>query len=160
MGSSRSDGHTFKLCDFLTKQYPIDLIDLKNIDFSYYDYNHNNKDDDFIPTFRKVLNYETILFASPVYWYSMSGIMKVFLDRFTDILTIKKDLGRRLRGKSMAVLSCSGNDEPSPAFYPPFKLSAQYLGLQYKGSVHAYLEQEQITKKIKNRLHQFYESLT
>ncbi|MCP4458779.1 MAG: NAD(P)H-dependent oxidoreductase [Cytophagales bacterium] len=37
--------------------------------------------------------------ATPVYWYSMSGIMKVFLDRIYDVLTIEKELGRKLHGK-------------------------------------------------------------
>ncbi len=43
--------------------------------------------------------YDVLIFATPVYWYSMSGIMKVFFDRITDLLTIKKDIGRKLKGK-------------------------------------------------------------
>ena len=30
--------------------------------------------------------YDTLIFATPVYWYSMSGIMKVFFDRKNDNL--------------------------------------------------------------------------
>ena len=52
-----------------------------------------------------ISKYDTIIFATPVYWYSMSGILKVFIDRITDLLTIEKELGRKLRGKKMAVVS-------------------------------------------------------
>ena len=43
---------------------------------NYYDYEYKNQNDDFLPTIKKILAYDLILFITPVYWYSMSGIMK------------------------------------------------------------------------------------
>jgi hypothetical protein len=66
----------------------------------------------------------------------MSGKMKVFFDRMTDLLTVEKDLGRKLRGKKMAVISCSAGDNLGDSFWLPFKETAKYLGMEYLGSLH------------------------
>ncbi len=85
-----------------------DLVDLNDYDFSYFDYEHKNRGDDFLPLMSRLIEaYDVFVFATPVYWYAMSGIVKVFFDRITNLLTIEKDLGRRLRGKKMAGISCS-----------------------------------------------------
>jgi multimeric flavodoxin WrbA len=81
LGSSRNDGNTKKVIDQLKSMSDFDSIDLNDFNISYYDYEHNNKDDDYIQLMRTILdNYDTMIFATPVYWYSMSGIMKVFID--------------------------------------------------------------------------------
>ena len=79
LGSSRKDGDTKKVVDELVKLTGWDLIDLNDYKISYYDYEHKNLDDDYLPLMRKIIaNYDVLIFATPVYWYSMSGIMKVF----------------------------------------------------------------------------------
>jgi hypothetical protein len=57
----------------------------------------------------------------------------VFFDRTTDLLTIEKDRGRKLRGKSMAAISSSGCGESGENFCLPFSESAEYLGIKYLG---------------------------
>lgn len=112
-------------------------IDLNNYTFSYYDYSHKNKNDDYIELMKGLVeNYNTFLFITPVYWYSMSGIMKVFFDRFTDLLDNEKDLGRKLRGKKMAVLTCSVGDNLGDNFWLPFIETANYLGMTFLGGLH------------------------
>lgn len=92
-GSARNDGDTAALTDQLVEKTGWDLIRLNDFHFSYYDYQHQNRDDDFLSLMKQLIHgYDTIIFATPVYWYAMSGIMKVFFDRFTDLLTIEKDL--------------------------------------------------------------------
>ena len=91
LGSSRNDGDTARVVNKLKEKSNWDLIDLNSYDFSYYDYAHQNSDDDFIPLMRNLIEkYDTLILATPVYWYSMSGIMKVFFDRITDLLEIEK----------------------------------------------------------------------
>ena len=54
----------------------------------------------FLPTIKELNSkYDTWIFVTPVYWYSMSGQMKIFLDRITDLLKWHKDEGRKIRGK-------------------------------------------------------------
>ena len=137
LGSSRKDGDTKKVVDNLIEISGWDMIDLNDYQFSYFDYEHLNIDDDFIPLMRKVTDeYDVIIFATPVYWYSMSGIMKVFFDRISDLLSIEKDIGRKLRMKSMAVISCSEAIESDSHFWIPFRKSAEYLGMKYLANVH------------------------
>lgn len=137
LGSSRSDGDTRHAVNHLVEKTDWGLVDLNDYDFSYYDYQHKNLDDDFLSLMRSIIqNYDTLIFATPVYWYSMSGIMKVFFDRITDLLTIEKELGRKLRGKNMAAVSCSNGNNLGDMFWLPFKESASYLGMKYLGDVH------------------------
>ncbi len=81
---------------------------------------------------KNILNYQTLILASPIYWYSMSGIMKTFLDRFTDLITIQKDMGRQLKGKNVYLLSSFGGTH-TPCFEDPFILTCQYFGMNYLG---------------------------
>ncbi len=140
LGSSRSKGNTYNKIQKLKEQTDWHLFDLNNYNFSYYDYEHLNKEDDFIPLMKKLMDYDVLIFATPVYWYSMSGIMKVFFDRLTDLITIEKELGRQFRGKYCAVLSCSNGGNLAEQFWLPFKESADYLGMNYIGNIHTYNE--------------------
>ena len=62
--------------------------------------------------------------------------MKVFVDRFADLVTIEKPLGRKLRQKKMAAISSSSGDNLGDDFWIPFKAFANYLGIPYLGNVH------------------------
>jgi len=157
LGSSRSNGETRQMVDYLVSKTDWDFLDLKPLQISHYDYEHKNRDDNFskivVP---KLLDAERIIVATPVYWYSMSGIMKVFFDRLTDLITISKAQGRQLRGKSLGVISCASEDIIKDGFYMPFKESADYLGMSYLGDVHGWIENGQLPKVVEKRLDGFY----
>ncbi len=142
-GSSRKDGDTHKVVQTLVNELTCDVLDLIDYDFDYYDYEHANQGDDFIPLMRKIIaQYDTLIFATPVYWYAMSGIMKVFFDRLSDLITIKKELGRELREKKMAVLSSSNGNNLGDNFWHPFTHTADYLGMEYLGNLHTISDQD------------------
>lgn len=150
LGSSRKDGDTKKKVDELVKISSWDWLDLNDYNISYYDYEHKNLDDDYLNLMRQIIaNYDVLIFATPVYWYSMSGIMKVFFDRITDLLDSEKDLGRKLRGKSMAALSCSVGDNLGENFWLPFSETARYLGMNYLGNIHTVANQNE-TENLQN----------
>ncbi|RKR10028.1 multimeric flavodoxin WrbA [Flavobacterium sp. 90] len=137
LGSSRKNGNTTRIVDEISKDTGIDVIDLSDYSISYYDYESKNKEDDFLPLIRRILEqYDTLIFATPIYWYNMSGIMKVFFDRFSDLIRIEKETGRKLRGKKIGVISNSHDNEIEESFYIPFKKSADYLGMEYLGHAH------------------------
>ena len=88
-GSSRSDGDTDKLVKQIQAIKGWPEISLLNYDIGHFDYDYNNKDDDFLPLIKDLIqNFETFVFVTPVYWYSMCGRKKVFFDRFKVFLTI------------------------------------------------------------------------
>ena len=131
-----------------------DTVDLNELQFTYYDYAHHNRDDDFISSMRHwIAEYDTFIFVTPVYWYAMSGIMKVFFDRLSDLITIEKELGRKLRGKNMVVLTSSIGNNLDHHFWLPFMHTADYLGMNYLGNLHTYPEKDntqEIEKLIKS----------
>ena len=94
LGSSNSNGETFMAAEYLHNHTNYTLIDLKTKNIKPFDYEFNNQTDDFIPLIKEIVtSYEIIIFATPVYWYTMSGTMKVFFDRISDCLKIEKETG-------------------------------------------------------------------
>ena len=155
-GSSRSDGDTNKIVNYMASKNAIDVIDLHNKNIGHYDYEYKNKDDDFIELITNIIKtYDTIIFATPIYWYSMSGVLKVFFDRISDILRIHKDTGRQLRGKNMAMISTSNHDDLIDGFNMPFVESAKYLGMNYLVDIHTYIKNDTLNEKIKLRIDDF-----
>jgi len=137
LGSSRKNGNTTKIVDEISKEYNIDVVNLSDYNISYYDYESKNIEDDFLPLIKRIIeNHDTFIFATPIYWYNMSGIMKVFFDRFSDLIRIEKETGRKLRGKKIGVISNSHDNEIEESFYIPFKKTADYLGMEYLGHAH------------------------
>jgi multimeric flavodoxin WrbA len=152
--SSRSDGDTSRIVNYLASKNPFEVIDLNTKTIGHYDY--KNEGNNFLSTITNILNtYETIIFATPVYWYSMSGLLKVFFDRLSDLLLVHKDLGRTLRGKNMVMISTSNDGYLVEGFNRPFVQSAKYLGMHYLGDIHTYVEDNVITENIMKRIDDF-----
>lgn len=142
--SARPNGDTFHVAQKLASQLNADHIDL--LDYKIHLFNYEQKypaDDGFLQLIEEeILPREHIIFASPVYWYSMSGPMKVFFDRISDLLKSRKDLGRQLRGKRMSVLSVSNGEKVNASFYDAFRLSAEYLSMDYGPVWHGWVEDD------------------
>lgn len=155
-GSARSHGDTNLVIDQLNRLSRVDRIKLTDYNIEHFDYEHKNKNDDFIPLMEKIIvEYNTIVFATPVYWYSMSGRMKVFFDRISDLLHYRKDLGRQLRGKNMAMISISNANDLNPGFEMPFIESANYLGMNYLGDIHTWVESGKINQDVLTLIENF-----
>jgi multimeric flavodoxin WrbA len=138
IGSSRRNGNTGKLIDIIAKELNIEVIDLSLKDISPFDYEHKNFDDDFLPLMDHILLHDNIIFVSPVYWFSMSAQMKIFVDRMSDFLSLEelKNTGRKLRGKIGYVVSTSISEKVDDSFIDSFTNTFEYLGMGYGGCVH------------------------
>ncbi|MGH1387123.1 flavodoxin family protein [Kordia sp.] len=155
IGSSRSKGNTYTIVSQLQQQTGFDVIDLKAYKINHFDYDLKNEDD-FNALFKKITaTYEIFVFATPIYWYTMSGVLKVFFDRISDFLFEEKEIGRRLRGKKMGVVSCGSDQEIKEGFIMPFTESANYLGMQYLGDIHTWIENKKITQEVAQRITEF-----
>ena len=137
IGSSRSHGNTRAFLDFLIGDLDISVIDINDLKISPYDYQHQNQNDDFLPLMKKLINdYETFIFATPVYWYTYSCQMKMFLDRFSDFLTLEKNLGRQLRSKNTLLVTTGASSEAPKCLIETFRLTFSYLGLNILGELY------------------------
>ncbi|MDQ3192209.1 MAG: NAD(P)H-dependent oxidoreductase [Bacteroidota bacterium] len=132
LSSSRKASNTKLLTQKLFASIDSETIDLLDFKISQYDYQgHYSETDQFLEVIEKVLLYETIVFATPVYWYSMSGLLKVFFDRLTDIVTIEKHIGRKLKGKNIFLVSIGTDLKLPEGFEIPFQLTSGYLEMNF-----------------------------
>lgn len=156
LGSSRGNGETRLMVEEANRHLEGEIIDLNDFTISYYDYSHSNHDDDYLPLIDRITKeYDLIIFATPIYWYSMSAVMKTFFDRISDLLRVHKDIGRRLRGMEMALMSCAYEPTMIEEFPMPFKRSARYLGMSYLGEVHGYVRNETLPEDVKTEILSF-----
>lgn len=91
-GSSRENGNTEELMNRLVDGLDADKIFLRNYHIQpVSDYRHSNTapfypDDDYRDLISRVLEKDILVFATPIYWYGMSGLMKNFIDRWSQTL--------------------------------------------------------------------------
>lgn len=140
LGTSRQDGNTRRLLDHMNREPKAPIVDLAERKISYFDYEGRNLDDDFIPTIEALQDFSRIGFVSPLYWYTVSAQLKVFLDRLSDLLGPRKDLGRRLRGKETFLIA-TGNTETqiTSGMEEVIERTSEYLGMRYQGAFYGYV---------------------
>ena len=156
-GSARSTGNTNKIALHIKHLTGFDFIDLKTKNIAAFDYEFNNHEDDFIPMMRELVEkYDTIIFITPVYWYTMSGIMKNFFDRISDCLHVEKEIGRKLRGMNMMAVNCSSSATELSGYFLPFERSAEYLGMNYLGDLHTWIESGKIPNGLQEKMHELF----
>lgn len=139
-GSSRSDGNTYDVSKKIAEITEFELVDLGSLNISAYDYQHKNSGDDFLGLAAQMSQAEVIILVSPVYWYTMSAQMKTFLDRWSDLVTIRKDLGRKLKAVQLLSISCSNDKDFGKGFSLPFTQTAEYMEMNFLGHFHFWKE--------------------
>lgn len=143
VASSRKDGSTSKVANYLKNLLSCEIIDLLDYRIDHYKYEEQLSDDFHSLITNIISDYQRIIFTTPVYWYSMSGILKVFFDRLTDLLDEKdSSLKNALVGKEMGVITSSYGKNLGEQFWLPFSETASYLGMKFIGGVHTHAEQD------------------
>lgn len=144
-GSSRDKGDTWDAIQLVFKDHTdVPIVNISDLNISAYDYENKNREDDFLPLAERMLKHDTIVLASPVYWYSMSAQMKTFLDRWSDITSIRKDIGKSLRGKRMFVIaSYAVHPEGKEGFDIAFRETSKYMRMEYGGCYYYYMGVDQ-----------------
>lgn len=137
LGSSRSNGNTRRLLEIVLNDRPVEVIDVARLDIGYYDYRHRNADDDFARLAPKLIEVRAIVFATPVYWYAMSAPLKTFIDRLSDLLEVRREIGRALRGRIGYLVASSTQSVLPPGFETPFQMTCDYLEMRWGGTFHA-----------------------
>ncbi|HTV61337.1 MAG TPA: NAD(P)H-dependent oxidoreductase [Verrucomicrobiae bacterium] len=138
LGSARQESNTAVILQRLIAGGACDVVDLRTCQVAAYDYEHNYPDQDqFLPVIHRIVQAPLTIIATPVYWYSYSTPMKVFIDRFSDLLSFQKELGRQLRGRRFALVSSSAELQPDKTLMEAFSRFCDYLGIVLVGCAHA-----------------------
>lgn len=81
-----------------------------------------------------MLDADNIIFATPVYWYAMSGRLKTFFDRLTDLLYTHKSIGKGLKAKKTYLIACGSDPELPEGFEVPFRRTSDYFEMSFQKS--------------------------
>lgn len=128
--SSKPDGSRI-LADEVAREFGFKVLDLAD-----YEINNREVNDPLIEVVEHIIHADTVIFATPVYCYSMSARMKLFLDRLTDLVRMDGELKAMLRGKR-GLLLCTGTDLIPPRYFEEtFALLLAYLGIEYSGMLY------------------------
>ena len=137
LGTNRDDSNTLKAMKDHLPFAIYELIELHKLKLQHYIYDRDKKPiDDFLLVATKMTEVENIVFATPVYWYAMSGVMKIFFDRLSDLISTSKPLGRALAGKSVYLFSTGCDLEMPDGFEVPFKRTSEYFEMKYVKSIY------------------------
>lgn len=137
LASARRGGDTEQLVQHVLAQVPHRLLNLLDWPVLPYRYEQDYPaTDTFLQLAHLMLHHSALVVATPVYWYSMSSPMKVFLDRFTDLITSHKLLGRQLAGKPMFLLVSGADPELPEGFTVPFRQTAAYFDMPYAAGLY------------------------
>jgi putative NADPH-quinone reductase len=139
LGSSRPKGNTTAAVRALQSGLglgPSQLVDLLDHDIQPFDYQLPMTRDDFASVLERLLRHQRLVFATPVYWYAMSGLMKNFFDRLTDLLLCDEGrlLGRALAHRQLWLLATGVEEELPHGFTVPFERTASYFSMSWKGA--------------------------
>lgn len=135
-GSARGDGNTASAVSHLSQELGVGVgvADLSALLINPFEYGRHDDRDDFRSVIGRMLASEHIVFATPVYWYSMAGPMKSFFDRLTDLLLDpdSRTIGRALAGRNVWLLATGTEAELPPGFQEPFARTSSYFGMIWR----------------------------
>ena len=151
VGSARRDGDSTRLADAVLAGRIAQRFDLASLNVRDYEYGRAVEGDDFLAVAEALANADGVLFATPVYWYAMSGVLKRFFDRLTDLITVQKPLGRRLAGHSMWVAACGSDPALPEGFEVPFRRTAAYFGMTYGGVLYVSIRNGEVLSSEQER---------
>ncbi|MFC4023441.1 flavodoxin family protein [Oceanobacillus longus] len=144
-GSTRVNGNT----EFLTYQavpkekgthiYLRDYNVLPIIDQRHDEGGFNEVEDHHKGLIDQMLSHDIIVFSTPIYWYSMSGPMKLFIDRWSQILRDPAYVDfRKELSKKHVYLIAVGGDTPMVKGLPlvqQFNYICQFYNMSFEGYV-------------------------
>ncbi len=137
LGTARKDSNTLFVIENLLKGKDYAFLNLSNYEFVGYDYDNNYPENDqFLEIVDVMLAHDKIIFATPVYWYAMSSVMKTYFDRWSDLVRVEKPKGRAMAGKETFLITQGSSDHMPSGFEVPFDLSCKYLDMNFRGYIY------------------------
>ncbi|QMU08750.1 flavodoxin family protein [Levilactobacillus suantsaii] len=138
-GSSRSDGNTAALGERLLADIPHHTVHLAQTHLNF-ERDHRettmpqlDESDDYLTIMAQFQAADNIVLGTPVYWYNMSGQLKVFIDRWFDSFTA----GTSFANKRIFLLIVGADDplhKAKPLIEQSIKLSCDWLKMTFMGT--------------------------
>lgn len=140
LGSSRRNGNTEYLVDralmgiTFKKRYLLDFQINPIIDQRHTPEGFTESEDDYEELFAEFMKQDIIIFATPLYWFGMSGQMKTFFDRWSQYMREDQYEFEHLMSRKKAYVIVTGeNPDPKVAALPliqQFHHICAYTGME------------------------------
>ncbi|UTR13759.1 flavodoxin family protein [Salipaludibacillus sp. LMS25] len=125
LGSSRKEGNSEQLAKEVLKDVPHTHVFLHDkLIYPIRDKRHSMSgfttvDDDYEELLQHFLAHDIVIFATPLYWFGMSGQMKTFFDRWSQYLRHERfDLKGKLAEKKAYVIITGNKPDPKVSALP------------------------------------------
>lgn len=116
LGSTRKNGNSEYLAKKIVEGTDHTIVSLADLhieqieDLRHSEVGFSPVDDDYEQLVRLMEDHDVLLFATPLYWYGMSGPMKNFFDRWSQYLRDERfNLKEELTKKNAYVVITGGN---------------------------------------------------
>lgn len=143
-GSTRRHGNSELLAEAVLKGVPATRIHLAErqiqpiLDQRHEPGGFTPVADDLDEVASELLSHQILLFVTPLYWYGMSGLMKNFVDRWSQLLRDRRYAFAERMAHKTAYLVVVGGDEPRRKALPlveQFSYICEYVGMTYAGYI-------------------------
>lgn len=144
-GSTRINGNTEQLAEHVIQGLEVEKIFLRDFlirpidDRRHTEGGFTDVDDDYSQLVERMMKHDTFIFATPIYWYSMSGTMKNFIDRWSHTMRDEKfpEFKKQLGSKKAYVVAVGG-DNPYLKGLPliqQFNYIFEFMSISFGGYV-------------------------
>lgn len=144
-GGTRPDGNTEILTERAVQRVSVEKIYLKDYgirpieDLRHFEGGFQEINDDYNAIIDRILPHDILIFATPIYWFSMSGTLKNFIDRWSQTLKDSKypDFKTIMSSKKAYVIAVGG-DQPFLKGLPliqQFQYIFNFIGISFDGYI-------------------------
>lgn len=144
-GGTRPNGNTELLTEKTVQGIAAEKIYLRDhtiepiIDMRHAPEGFQDRKDDYNSIIDRILPHDILIFATPIYWYSMSGTMKNFVDRWSQTLRDPNypDFKKTMASKKAYVIAVGG-DRPTTKGLPmiqQFQHIFDFMGIEFGGYI-------------------------
>ena len=139
--SPNREGNTYRIGEELLKDKEHDVLQMA--DYRISQYGQVFEDDEMKEVLKEIDKYDILVIGSPVYWYTVSGMLKTFIDRLPE--------AEALRGKKLYLFaqgSLPSSDTVNSIEFLANRLS-YLMGMELKGVVTDSSDGNEILSKMK-----------
>ncbi|MEC1612017.1 flavodoxin family protein [Bacillus mojavensis] len=144
-GGTRTGGNTYILTEKAVQGLAAEFIHLREYRIQpIEDFRHDPNGfrpvmDDYDSIVERILPCDILIFATPIYWFGMSGTLKLFIDRWSQTMRDPKypDFKEQMSAKQAYVIA-AGGDNPKLKGLPlieQFGHIFEFMGMSFEGYV-------------------------
>jgi multimeric flavodoxin WrbA len=144
-GGTRPNGNSEILTEQVIQEIATEKIYLRDyhiqpiIDMRHAEEGFQERNDDYNSIIDRIRPHDILIFSTPIYWYSMSGTMKNFIDRWSQTLRDPKypDFKSKMASKKAYVIAVGG-DDPYIKGLPliqQFQYIFDFMGIEFAGYI-------------------------